>query len=660
MKSTDLGKWLLALGLACAPLVGCDDGGSSGDADAGGGAGGEGGQGGEGGVGGEGGMGGEGGGGGNGNEGGEGGAGGQPRCGAATVLELTIAADASTESVSINGTTDAANNFEGQCGGEDEGGDVVVAFTSATAGFWELSTTGTGFDTVLYALRDCNSGFSEFACSNDIAPGNLQSRIVVEVDAGETVFVVVDQFTGTSANAFTLTATPTEPQPPVISGSEGAIYPDGALGLRIQGVDPAGLTDTRIQLLGADGSDVIDVIEASFDELGFVFLIEGDDGAFEYLLSAGLPADLAAAAKTARIGLINSLGFETSVDIDLTAPAPAALGGACDNLVTRCVAGADCAVPENAIDGVCSPAPVVAEGLAYRNEAQLTLGVEVSGTFPGAEIAALQVLPLSANGDPLSVFFDGQNFGGPAAFAADLVTSAEGAFVARARFQGFFVEACAEAASQAEFDTCVAAAYAAVDRIRVVAIDADGLRGAPIEVRFGERAVLESAAACDELSIFDLCPEGDACYSLSAEPAICAVPVPECAEAWPVIDLADHAAGAGATYEGNSSQSENLVGNGTCGGGGPQNIHRFTAAAAGSFTATLSNSNGDTLMFVRSYCALPQAEYELACNDDIDTQGMNFLSEVTFELDEGGVAYIFVDGYNGGFAGTYTLTVVAN
>jgi uncharacterized iron-regulated membrane protein len=48
---------------------------------------------------------------------------------------------------------------------------------------------------------------------------------------------------------------------------------------------------------------------------------------------------------------------------------------------------------------------------------------------------------------------------------------------------------------------------------------------------------------------------------------------------------------------------------------------------------------------------------ELACNDDIE-QG-NLASEVTVELAEGAEAFFFVDGYNGEFAGAYTLTIRA-
>ena len=48
-----------------------------------------------------------------------------------------------------------------------------------------------------------------------------------------------------------------------------------------------------------------------------------------------------------------------------------------------------------------------------------------------------------------------------------------------------------------------------------------------------------------------------------------------------------------------------------------------------------------------------------ACNDDIDTQGMNYLSSVTFEAEANQVVTVVVDGFQGSFAGTYTVQVTA-
>jgi hypothetical protein len=63
----------------------------------------------------------------------------------------------------------------------------------------------------------------------------------------------------------------------------------------------------------------------------------------------------------------------------------------------------------------------------------------------------------------------------------------------------------------------------------------------------------------------------------------------------------------------------------------------------------------DPLIFAREFCAV--ASSELSCNDDIDTQGMNYDSTLTIELEEGQGVSVFIDSYSGQFAGPYTLNV---
>jgi hypothetical protein len=118
-------------------------------------------------------------------------------------------------------------------------------------------------------------------------------------------------------------------------------------------------------------------------------------------------------------------------------------------------------------------------------------------------------------------------------------------------------------------------------------------------------------------------------------------------------------------YEGDNSDAARR-GAGTCGGGGLNDVLAFTAPVAGRFACSIRayeyddermmEVEADTLLFVRSYCGRADAALELACNDNANLPNLRRLSRVEFRLGAGDPAYVFVDGFVGGFAGPYTLT----
>jgi hypothetical protein len=130
----------------------------------------------------------------------------------------------------------------------------------------------------------------------------------------------------------------------------------------------------------------------------------------------------------------------------------------------------------------------------------------------------------------------------------------------------------------------------------------------------------------------------------------------ECPEDYTVNELT-----LGVTVSGDNSGSE-LTGGGTCGGGGPSDYYSFTAEVAGDYSVTLTglNSEVDTLLVVREYCAYAGEAFELACNDDIDVSNSNYNSSVTLSLVEGQTVYVIADSYDGISTGPYELTVTAN
>lgn len=99
-----------------------------------------------------------------------------------------------------NGTTDKTGDdftpSKDCSAGNNE--EIVLQWTAPEAGIYEMDTVGSDFDTILYVHEDCDS-MTELACDDDITTAgmNFQSRFGVELEAGQTVLIVVDGFEST-------------------------------------------------------------------------------------------------------------------------------------------------------------------------------------------------------------------------------------------------------------------------------------------------------------------------------------------------------------------------------------------------------------------------------------------------------------------------------
>ena len=85
----------------------------------------------------------------------------------------------------------------------DGGGpDYAFAWIAPASGSWNFSLAGSSYDTALAVWSpDCDGG--EIAC-NDDGPVDLTSVLDLDLEAGETVILVVDGYSG-ATGSFTLT-----------------------------------------------------------------------------------------------------------------------------------------------------------------------------------------------------------------------------------------------------------------------------------------------------------------------------------------------------------------------------------------------------------------------------------------------------------------------
>ncbi|MCB9548281.1 MAG: hypothetical protein H6706_20890 [Myxococcales bacterium] len=146
-------------------------------------------------------------------------------------------------------------------------------------------------------------------------------------------------------------------------------------------------------------------------------------------------------------------------------------------------------------------------------------------------------------------------------------------------------------------------------------MDATGLASEPVVLPIMDPPVIEEGAACDFLQVLARCDDGLCIDAPDGGAPVCAAPgrgVPG--------GLADRRAQRPPrrrrdVQRRRRHQRRPHPRGGSCGGGAGQNVWAFTAPAAGAWTMrTVIADNADTVLYVRSFCGLPQTE--LACNDD--------------------------------------------
>ena len=97
-----------------------------------------------------------------------------------------------------SGTTDTLPdrfNDTGCGSNASRSGEWILKWEAPQDGRYVISTEGSSFDTILYALYDCQG--QEIACDDD-ALSNNTSKIQLELRGGEIVLIVVDGYAGAS------------------------------------------------------------------------------------------------------------------------------------------------------------------------------------------------------------------------------------------------------------------------------------------------------------------------------------------------------------------------------------------------------------------------------------------------------------------------------
>ena len=159
------------------------------------------------------------------------------------------------------------------------------------------------------------------------------------------------------------------------------------------------------------------------------------------------------------------------------------------------------------------------------------------------------------------------------------------------------------------------------------------------------------------------CEEGWFCFPETENAApTCGEPPTTCPEEWgPIVEVNEDSVSDEWRFEGNLMDHPNVTA-GSCGGGSGQAIYAFTAPRTGeySFVGNSTAGGSDPVLYVRSHCGFDGAftDFELGCSDDHNRFTRAGL--VRTALEEGQIAYVFVDGArsdDGPWRGPYTLVI---
>ncbi len=275
-------------------------------------------------------------------------------------------------------------------------------------------------------------------------------------------------------------------------------------------------------------------------------------------------------------------------------------------------------------------APEVEAGEAFINRPGRALGVRVSGTDAEEDLSFAWLQFVDEAGEAIEIE------GSTDAFAIGFshLEQSDGRFTAEV--SGEFLPGFGA------FDDFAA--------VRMALVDSAELVSGAVEIQLGAAPELGPGAICDVLEGFGRCPEGEACANLGAPraQAICQPPVTECPESWPTTELS-----LGVTQGDTTSPAHG--GLGTCGGGGPKAIYRFTPPSSGRYRFEITEAavDADPLLYLRTHCGFARSAFEVGCNDDADET--NFWPRLDAQLEGGTPVFLFVDAYDSASVGPFTL-----
>ncbi len=422
-----------------------------------------------------------------------------------------------------------------------------------------------------------------------------------------------------------------------------------ALGLQVDGAIAGGaLASLRLRFYDDLGTlipvnETSDTLELPVEHPNITTTVS-DDGDFSLILSDVLSARLAM-AKTIELEIRNENDkLSNTLNIECGTPPEVALDEICDPYAALnvCVTPAGCSQLEFKCQ--VGTAPAIEEAYAFYQPTKRVLGLWLSGKDAENDMWAMRAELLDGQGKPLSI--DGERL----PVLKDVLKVTQGA----GDFYG-------STGGPLPRNIPLNAPFVGV---RLWAIDALGLQSASFDVALAQPPWLDYGQECRLDEALGLCPIEQVCGpddGFVDSDYYCVAPVALCADAWPVTNLNDYSVTDGFSYAGVGAGNRYVLG-ASCGGGGTQSLHTFTAPQSGVFEFSVEpNAGQNPVLFVRSHCTLNQAKFELACLDNDDVGAGEWGATVTVQLTTDERVYVIVGSSRSfgadAFSGDYTLNI---
>ncbi|MBI1815781.1 MAG: hypothetical protein HYR72_12450 [Deltaproteobacteria bacterium] len=180
--------------------------------------------------------------------------------------------------VAVGGSTfEEPNSLAGTCGGSGAS-DTETLYTAPISGSYTIDTIGSAFDTVLYVRSGSSCTGAQLACNDDISQGNQRSQVMVDLTAGQTIFMVVDGFLNHSG-AYSLNingpscpaATNLGSAIPAFASGTTTAQPNSLKGVCDGATDPLDAPDRSFLYTAPfSGTFLIDTVGSAFDTVLYV------------------------------------------------------------------------------------------------------------------------------------------------------------------------------------------------------------------------------------------------------------------------------------------------------------------------------------------------------------------------------------------------------
>ncbi len=367
----------------------------------------------------------------------------------------------------------------GSCAGS--GAETVIPWTPPMDGVYTFSTVSRAeFDTTLYARSTCLDPNSELDCNDDSI--GLQSTIIVQANAGATIYLFVDAWAGGENQPFEVAVFKADRNgPPSVNHLVANRIDDDEIAVAYSGQDENADARFAVVALGDEQEPFDDSSETLIQEIFGMQLFDG---------TLRIPNQVDPISTHLWLSLRDWSGQNgESVRVQIGERSVRQLGGECDsnNIETVCVDGTFCPPRTGDVQSVCSQPtnPEIRSANIWRREIGAT--IQVTGFDETRDVTSVQLTP------------------------RDITGAVDGLSQTLRPLEP--VRGATEFEFIALSETLISPTSHSVE---IALIDGQGLMSESVNVLITDLPVNQQGDPCDPFERMDRCADGHACLDIEA------------------------------------------------------------------------------------------------------------------------------------------------